>query len=214
MLVQSTAKTGWVLFVVLGGLLLLLDRRVFVRSYLRFLLPVTIVAMLIPTPQFDRDAPALRGSEKIAQILRRLEPCRQDDVRHRSRADQHDGPRAYGGSTRGSASARARMTTTCSPASTRNSLEEQARRERPDQCQERKHLGRIPGRKRRAVHAGFCVRRCAGRYGSDAGRSPIGCTSARGLRWSSTSASAASFRRPGCSRWSTPFSASTSTRAN
>ena len=119
-LVQSTAKTGWVLFVALGCLLLLLDRRVFVRSYLLFLLPVTIVALLIPTPPFTRDAPALSGSREDRQVLRRLEPRRQDDVGHRSRADQHDGARAYGGSTRGSASARARTTTTCSPGSTRN----------------------------------------------------------------------------------------------
>lgn len=80
MLVQSTAKTGWVLFVVLGGLLLLLDRRVFVKSYLWFLLPVTIVALLIPTPPYGRDAlrqgaltgPAgavcLTGSEKISKF--------------------------------------------------------------------------------------------------------------------------------------------------
>jgi O-antigen ligase len=68
MLVQSTAKTGWVLFVVLGGLMLLLDRRVFMRSYLWFLLPVTIAAVMIPTPPYLRDAPSLSGSEKITKF--------------------------------------------------------------------------------------------------------------------------------------------------
>jgi O-antigen ligase len=68
MLVQSTAKTGWVLFVALGALLILLDRRVFLKSYLLFLLPVTMVALLIPTPPFVRDAPAISGSEKITKF--------------------------------------------------------------------------------------------------------------------------------------------------
>jgi O-antigen ligase len=67
-LVQSTAKTGWVLFVVLGALLLLLDRRVFAKSYLLFLLPVTVVMLLIPTPSYTVAAPALSGSEKITKF--------------------------------------------------------------------------------------------------------------------------------------------------
>jgi hypothetical protein len=65
MLVQSTAKTGWVLFVVMGLLLLVLDRRVFLRSYLAFLLPVTVVAVLIPTPSFRPETPAMSGTQKI-----------------------------------------------------------------------------------------------------------------------------------------------------
>ncbi|MEO8752290.1 MAG: O-antigen ligase family protein [Casimicrobiaceae bacterium] len=67
-LVQSTAKTGWVLFVVLGCLLLLLDRRVFVRGYLLFLLPCVIVALLVPTPSLTPAAPALSGAEKITRF--------------------------------------------------------------------------------------------------------------------------------------------------
>ncbi|MFO1322756.1 MAG: O-antigen ligase family protein [Burkholderiales bacterium] len=67
-LVQSTAKTGWVLFVALGALLLLLDGRAFRRCYLAFLLPVTVVALLIPTPSFTSEAPALSGSEKITRF--------------------------------------------------------------------------------------------------------------------------------------------------
>lgn len=68
MLVQSTAKTGWVLFLGLGCLLMLLDRRVFVKSYLWFLLPITVVALLIPTPSYVRDAPPLTGSEKVTKF--------------------------------------------------------------------------------------------------------------------------------------------------
>jgi hypothetical protein len=66
--VQSTAKTGWVLFLLLGVALLLLDRRVFVRSYLFFLVPATIVALLVPTPSFRGDAPPSSGTEKIAKF--------------------------------------------------------------------------------------------------------------------------------------------------
>jgi O-antigen ligase len=68
MLVQSTAKTGWVLFLGLGCLLMLLDRRVFVKSYLWFLLPITVVALVIPTPSYVRDAPSLSGSQKIEKF--------------------------------------------------------------------------------------------------------------------------------------------------
>jgi O-antigen ligase len=68
MLVQSTAKTGWVLFVALGVLLVLLDRRVFLRSYLAFLLPVTVVLLFVPTPSFKHEAPAQSGGEKIGKF--------------------------------------------------------------------------------------------------------------------------------------------------
>jgi O-antigen ligase len=47
---------------------MLLDRRVFVKSYLWFLLPVTVVALAIPTPSFVRDAPPLSGSQKIEKF--------------------------------------------------------------------------------------------------------------------------------------------------
>ncbi len=49
-LVQSTAKTGWVLFLALGSALLCFDRTTFTRNFLLFLLPVTIVALALPTP--------------------------------------------------------------------------------------------------------------------------------------------------------------------
>jgi O-antigen ligase len=67
-LVQSTAKTGWVLFVALGCLLLLLDRRLFLKRWGLFLLPVTLVALMIPTPTFMRDVPAVSGSEKVSKF--------------------------------------------------------------------------------------------------------------------------------------------------
>ncbi len=72
-LVQSTAKTGWVLFIVLGCLLLLLDRGLFVRRWLLFLVPVTIVALWIPTPSFKAEAPSLSGSEKVERFSEDLD---------------------------------------------------------------------------------------------------------------------------------------------
>jgi O-antigen ligase len=72
-LVQSTAKTGWVLFLVMGGLLLLLDRRLFVRRWLLFLVPVTAVALMVPTPSFTRDVPAIRGAEKVERFSEDLD---------------------------------------------------------------------------------------------------------------------------------------------
>ena len=57
MLVQSTAKTGWVLFVALGCLLLVLDFPVFRRTYLLFMLPVTVVSLLVPVPSLTPAAP-------------------------------------------------------------------------------------------------------------------------------------------------------------
>lgn len=67
-LVQSTAKTGWVLFVALGCLLLVLDGRVFRKSYLAFLLPVTVVALLLPQPTFHHEAPPVSTTEKIQRF--------------------------------------------------------------------------------------------------------------------------------------------------
>ncbi|MCC6196237.1 MAG: O-antigen ligase family protein [Burkholderiales bacterium] len=67
-LAQSTAKTGWVLFVALGALLLLLDREVFRRAYLVFLLPVTVLALLVPVPMHTGDAPAVSAGEKISRF--------------------------------------------------------------------------------------------------------------------------------------------------
>lgn len=67
-LVQSTAKTGWVLFIALGCLLLVLDGRVFRKSYLAFLVPVTVLALLLPQPTFQREAPAVSTTEKIQRF--------------------------------------------------------------------------------------------------------------------------------------------------
>ncbi len=67
-LVQSTAKTGWALLIALGGLLLFLDRRKFVRRYLLFLVPVVVIALQIPTPSLEPDRPAVSGAEKAVRI--------------------------------------------------------------------------------------------------------------------------------------------------
>ncbi|HXX86229.1 MAG TPA: O-antigen ligase family protein [Casimicrobiaceae bacterium] len=75
-LVQSTAKTGWVLFAALGALLFLLNRRVFLKKYLLFLLPVTLAALLIPTPAYEGKGETVRGAEKIAEFAADLDVSR------------------------------------------------------------------------------------------------------------------------------------------
>lgn len=67
-LVHSTAKTGWVLFVALGVLIFALRRVLFVRHYLWFLIPVTALVLLIPTPSMTPGAPAPSTSEKVARF--------------------------------------------------------------------------------------------------------------------------------------------------
>lgn len=64
-LVQSTAKTGWVLFLALGSLMLWFDRETFTRNFLLFLLPVTVLALAIPTPSAVRGNEPVSGSEKV-----------------------------------------------------------------------------------------------------------------------------------------------------
>lgn len=49
-LVQSTAKTGWVLFLCLGSLMLWFDRATFTRNFMFLLLPATVAALLLPAP--------------------------------------------------------------------------------------------------------------------------------------------------------------------
>lgn len=75
-LVQSTAKTGWVLFVALGGLLALLDRRAFVTRYSLLLVPLAVVALLLPTPSHRSEAPAVSASEKVATFAADLDLSR------------------------------------------------------------------------------------------------------------------------------------------
>ncbi len=67
-LVHSTAKTGWVLFVALGLLIFALRRALFVRHYLWFLIPVTVLVLLIPTPSMTPGVPAPSTSEKVARF--------------------------------------------------------------------------------------------------------------------------------------------------
>lgn len=49
-LVQSTAKTGWVLFIALGILLFFLNRNVFQKKFLKFCLPIVVLLILVPAP--------------------------------------------------------------------------------------------------------------------------------------------------------------------
>ena len=72
-LVQSTAKTGWVLFVALGALLLLLNRRAFVRNYVLLIVPVAVVALLLPTPSLMPGGETVRGTEKVTRFATDLD---------------------------------------------------------------------------------------------------------------------------------------------
>lgn len=67
-LVHSTAKTGWVLFVALGALIFALRRALFVRHYLWFLIPVTALVLLIPTPSPTPGVAAPSTTEKVARF--------------------------------------------------------------------------------------------------------------------------------------------------
>ncbi len=49
-LVQSTAKTGWVLFITLGIVLFFLTRDIFQKKFLRFCLPFVVLLILVPAP--------------------------------------------------------------------------------------------------------------------------------------------------------------------
>lgn len=67
-LVHSTAKTGWVLFVALGVLIFALRRALFVRHYLWFLIPVTALVLLLPTPSLTPGVTAPSTPEKVARF--------------------------------------------------------------------------------------------------------------------------------------------------
>jgi len=67
-LVQSTAKTGWVLFVALGALLAALDRKAFARVFLLFLLPATAIALLLPIPSFKNAAESVGATRNVAVL--------------------------------------------------------------------------------------------------------------------------------------------------
>ena len=80
-LVQSTAKTGWVLFLALASLMLWFDRATFTRHFLGFLLPATIVALLLPVPLPPSVAPAAgagaaSGSAKVHAFAQDLDVTR------------------------------------------------------------------------------------------------------------------------------------------
>ncbi len=72
-LVHSTAKTGWVLFVVLGVMIFALRRALFIRHYALFLVPVTALVLLIPMPSSSPGAPVLYTPEKVARFAADLD---------------------------------------------------------------------------------------------------------------------------------------------
>ena len=67
-LAQSTAKTGWILFVALGGFLLVFDRRLLLGKYLLILIPAAAVALFVPFHFSDGEQPTLTGAQKIARF--------------------------------------------------------------------------------------------------------------------------------------------------
>jgi O-antigen ligase len=67
-LAQSTAKTGWVLFVAFAVLLLVLNRAALVRKVALIAVPLAVVALLLPLPATQQSGPALSGAEKIARF--------------------------------------------------------------------------------------------------------------------------------------------------
>jgi len=67
-LVQSTAKTGWLLFAVLSAMLLVFSRRVLLKKLLMFVVPVAVVVMLVPFHAFDGARPVPSGLEKIERF--------------------------------------------------------------------------------------------------------------------------------------------------
>jgi len=81
-LVQSTAKTGWLLFLALASLMLWFDRATFTRQFLGFLLPATIAVLLLPLPSPPPSvAPAAgsaaaTGSAKIHAFAQDLDVTR------------------------------------------------------------------------------------------------------------------------------------------
>ncbi len=67
-LTQSTAKTGWVLFVALAVLLLVFNRAALVKKVVLIAVPLAVVALLLPLPTTQQSGPALSGAEKIARF--------------------------------------------------------------------------------------------------------------------------------------------------
>jgi O-antigen ligase len=67
-LAQSTAKTGWVLFVALGALLLVFERRFLRGKYLLLLIPAVAIALFVPFHSTEGQRPVLSGAQKIARF--------------------------------------------------------------------------------------------------------------------------------------------------
>ena len=67
-LAQSTAKTGWVLFVALGAFLLVFERKFFRGKYLLLLIPAVAIALFVPLHSSEGQQPVLTGAQKIARF--------------------------------------------------------------------------------------------------------------------------------------------------
>ena len=67
-LAQSTAKTGWVLFVALGAFLLMFERRFLIAKYLLLLIPAAAIALFVPLHSSEGQQPVLSGAQKIARF--------------------------------------------------------------------------------------------------------------------------------------------------
>ena len=71
-LVQSTAKTGWLLFIALGFMFLFFQRGVLKERYLKILLPLVILFALVPTPS-DQESGSVNGVQKARLVAHDLE---------------------------------------------------------------------------------------------------------------------------------------------
>ena len=67
-LAQSTAKTGWILLVALGTLLLVFRGRFPVGKYLLLLLLAVAIALFVPLHTSEGQRPVLSGAQKIARF--------------------------------------------------------------------------------------------------------------------------------------------------
>ena len=80
-LTQSTAKTGWVLACGMGVIFFIEHREVFYRKILGFLMPVTLLALLVPSPRADH-LPS-NAIEKVSRVAQDLNPTANGSGRDR-----------------------------------------------------------------------------------------------------------------------------------
>jgi len=71
-LIESTSKTGWVLFFGLTVSALIFNREVFVSHFLKFLIPVTVMLTFVPTPHLEHMPNTTSGADRMALIAQDL----------------------------------------------------------------------------------------------------------------------------------------------